>query len=139
VIGLAIAAAALSLTRQALSEHYGDEARAALAADPARALEQSDRSLRLDREGVRSYYVKAAALARFGEAEASRSVLLDAARREPRDFVTWALLGDLAVRRDRIGEARSHYARAAGLNPRDRTLAALARDPRRALGRPAGT
>lgn len=133
-VGLALAAAAVSLSRQALSEHYGDEARAALAPDPARALEQANRSLRLDREAVRSYYVKSAALARFGEAAAARAVLLDAAGREPSDFVTWGLLGDLAVRRGRLAEARAHYGRAARLNPRDRTLAALARNPRNALG-----
>jgi UDP-GlcNAc:undecaprenyl-phosphate GlcNAc-1-phosphate transferase len=133
LVGIALAAAAFSLSRQALSEHYRDDARGQLTSDPARALEQANRSLRLDREDVRSYYVKAAALARFGEAADSRAVLLDAARREPRDFVTWALLGDLAVRRGRLPEARGHYSRAARLNPRDRTLKSLARDPRRAL------
>lgn len=131
-MGLALAAATFSLSRQALAEHYGSEAKDALAAQPRRALHQANRSLRLDPENVASYYTKAAALARFGEADAARAVLLDAARREPRDFVTWTLLGDLAVRRGKLSEARLHYGRAARLNPRDEALAGLARDPRRA-------
>ncbi|MDP1849670.1 MAG: O-antigen ligase family protein [Solirubrobacteraceae bacterium] len=128
-IGLAIAFAALSLGRQGLSERYVQRAQAALAREPDRALVEANRALRLDREAVAAYYAKAAALARFNQAAAARSVLLDAARREPRNFVTWVLLGDLSVRRGDLRAARSAYGRALQLNPRGPGLARLAADP----------
>jgi UDP-N-acetylmuramyl pentapeptide phosphotransferase/UDP-N-acetylglucosamine-1-phosphate transferase len=132
LVGVAITIAALSLSRQGLSEHYVARAQDALARDPASALVEANRALRLDREAISAYYAKAAALARFGEGDAARAVLLDATRREPRNFVTWALLGDLAVRRGELREARASYRRAARLNPRDPALAKLAAGPRSA-------
>ena len=107
LVGVAITVAALSLSRQALSELYVDRAQDALAGDPARALVEANRALRLDREAIAAYYAKAAALARFGEGDAARAVLLDATRREPRNFVTWVLLGDLRCARATCGAARA--------------------------------
>ncbi len=121
-VGLAIAIAALSLSRQGLSEIYVTRAQKALADDPAVALREANRALRLDRESIAAYYAKAAAIARFGEGETAQAVLLDAARREPRNFVTWTLLGDLSVRRGDSDAARRYYRRAAELNPRDPEL-----------------
>ena len=135
LIGLAVTIAALSLSRQSLSERYVERAQGALAEDPAGALVEANRALRLDREAISAYYAKAAALARFGEGDAARAVLLDATRREPRNFVTWALLGDLSVRRGQLDDAGAHYRRAARLNPRDVGLTALAADPRSATVR----
>ena len=135
LVGVAITIAALSLSRQGLSERYVQRAQGALAEDPARALVEANRALRLDREAIAAYYAKAAALARFGEGDAARAVLLDATRREPRNFVTWALLGDLSVRRGQLDDAGAHYRRAARLNPRDVGLIALAADPRSATVR----
>ena len=43
--------------------------------------------------------------------------------------MTWALLGDLAVRRGRLPSAAAYYARGAALNPRDAALRGLVRDP----------
>lgn len=117
-----LAATGLTLSRQWLAERYQRQAEAALAARPADALRLADRSLRLDREAVGAYYVKAAALARFEEARAARAALEEAARREPGDFVTWALLGDLATRTGDRVQARRDYRRALRLNPRDRAL-----------------
>ena len=130
LVGIAIAVAALSLSRQGLSERYTERAQQALADDPERALVEANRALRLDREAIAAYYAKAAALARFGEGDAARAVLLDATRREPRNFVTWALLGDLFVRQGNLRSAQADYRRAARLNPRDPGLAKLAADPR---------
>ena len=130
---MAITVAALSLSRQGLSERYVERAQDALADDPARALVEADRALRLDRESIDAYYAKAAALARFGEGDAARAVLLDATRREPQNFVTWALLGDLSVRRGELREAQAEYRRAARLNPRDPGLAKLAVRPAAAM------
>ena len=127
LVAIAITVAALSLSRQSLSELYVDRAQDALAADPARALVEANRALRLDREAIAAYYAKAAALARFGEGGAARAVLVDATRREPREFVTWVLLGDLATREGNTRAARAAYERAQRLNPRDVGLAELAR------------
>ena len=134
IVAVAITVAALSLSRQSLSELYVDRAQDALAADPARALVEANRALRLNHEAITAYYAKAAALARFGDGDGARSVLLDATRREPREFVTWVLLGDLLVRRGDADQARSAYRRAARLNPRDPGLAALAAQPAAAAG-----
>ena len=138
LVGVAITIAALSLSRQALTELYVDRARDALASDPAKALVEANRALRLDREAIGAYYTKAAALARFGEGDAARAVLLDAARREPSNFVTHALIGDLSVRQGDLRAARGEYRRAARLNPRDPGLAKLARDPASAASRLGG-
>ncbi|MEA2181123.1 MAG: Tetratricopeptide repeat, partial [Solirubrobacteraceae bacterium] len=132
LVGIAITVAALSFSRQTLSELYVKRAQDALARDPSRALVESNRALRLDREAIAAYYAKAAALARFGDGGAAQAVMRDATRREPRNFVTWALLGDLSVRRGELHAARSYYRRAARLNPRDPGLAKLATDPRAA-------
>jgi Flp pilus assembly protein TadD len=48
--------------------------------------------------------------------------------------VPWVLLGDLAVRRGDLAQARRDYGRAARLNPRDESIARLSEDP---LARPA--
>ena len=106
IVAVALAVAGVSLSRQGLAEHFRLSAQRALAERPADALRNADRSLRLDPEAVSSYYVKAAALARFNEPAAARRALLSAAEREPHDFVTWALLGDLAVRTGDLARAR---------------------------------
>jgi tetratricopeptide (TPR) repeat protein len=135
LVAVAISVATLSLSRQSLSELYTDRAQDALAADPARALVEANRALRLDHESLAAYYAKAAALARFGEGAAARAVLLDAARREPRDFVTWVLLGDLSTRQGERRSAAAEYGRAHRLNPRDVGIAKLAADARTAARR----
>jgi UDP-GlcNAc:undecaprenyl-phosphate GlcNAc-1-phosphate transferase len=124
IVAVALAVAGVSLSRQGLSEHFRLSAQRALAERPADALRDADRSLRLDPEAVSSYYVKAAALARFNQPTAARRALTSAAEREPHDFVTWALLGDLAVRTGDLSGARSAYGRAIKLNPRDPALRA---------------
>ena len=100
IVAIGLATAGVSLSRQGLAEQFRVTAQRSLAERPADALRDADRSLRLDSAAVETYYVKAAALARFDEAAAARKTLLAAAKREPHDFVTWALLGDL------VGEDR---------------------------------
>jgi len=133
-LALAIVLAGASLSRQGLSELFQERARSALAKDPAEAITRANRSLRLDREAVPTYYVKAAAQARFGRAADAERTLLQAAAKEPSDFVTWALLGDLAVRRGQLARGAAYYERGVELNPRDSSLRELVQDPRRALG-----
>jgi tetratricopeptide (TPR) repeat protein len=133
VAALALVAAGGSLSRQGLADYFQHRAENALAGDPLKAIREANRSLRLDAENPRTYYVKAAALARFNQGDAARAVLRQALAKEPDDFVTWTLLGDLAVRQGNLAEAKRNYQRAAALNPRDASIRALARDPRQAL------
>jgi cytochrome c-type biogenesis protein CcmH/NrfG len=138
VVGAVLAAFALvlaagSLSRQGLADYFGDRASDALAERPLDAIRQANQSLRLDTENTRAYYIKAAALARYDAADASRRTLLQALAKEPDNFVTWTLLGDLAVRMGNFADAKRNYAHALTLNPRDPTLQQLAKDPHRAL------
>lgn len=130
---VALTMAGASLTRQGLADHFRTDAQNALAHDPATALHDANRSLSLDGDAVSTYYLKAAALARFDRAAAARQTLEEALQHEPRNFVTWALLGDLNVRGGRLREAASDYRRAHTLNPREPGLALLARRPKAAL------
>jgi UDP-GlcNAc:undecaprenyl-phosphate GlcNAc-1-phosphate transferase len=129
VVAAALVLAGASLTRQGLADHYRAKAADALPGDPANALVQADRSLRLNGDAVRTYYVKAAAQARFDRGAEAERTLQAAAAKEPSDFVTWALLGDLALRRGHEPEAKAYYVKAARLNPRDPALAQRAADP----------
>jgi Flp pilus assembly protein TadD len=127
---IALIATGASLTRQGLAQVFRSRAQSELVSDPAAALTNANRSLNIDADSTRTYYVKAAAQARFDQAGAAEATLLKALAREPENFVTWALLGDVAVREGRLTVARLDYVRAHELNPRNRVLAELAVSPR---------
>ena len=130
---LAIAVAAASIGRHYIAGVYAGGARDALAdGDPAAALRKSDASLQINPYAIETYYTQAAAYARFDDYARAQHMLMQAASREPLNFVPWALRGDLAVRRGEIATARRSYARSLALNPRDPVLRELAADPRRA-------
>jgi Flp pilus assembly protein TadD len=133
LLGILVAVAVVSLTRQSLAEHYRARAENALAATPSNALKLADRSIRFQREAVPAYYLKAAALARLGRGLQAEHVLREAIRREPDNFLNFALLGDLLVRRGEIARARAAYGKALRLKPRDLQLRNYVRDPRQAL------
>jgi UDP-GlcNAc:undecaprenyl-phosphate GlcNAc-1-phosphate transferase len=118
-----------SLSRQALADLFRSRAQTELATSRTAALADVKRSLDIDADSVQAYYVKAAALARFNEARATEATLAVALRREPRNFVTWVLLGDVAARQGRLTLAKRCYTRASLLNPLNRTLRQLAVDP----------
>jgi predicted TPR repeat methyltransferase len=126
---LLLAVGGLSLTRQGLVQHYRDRAQGELARRPAAALADANRALRIDADDIDSYYVKAAAFARFDQPAPARAALLAAARRAPQGWVTWALLGDLSVRAGDLRAARRAYGRALRLNPRDPALRSLVSRP----------
>jgi UDP-GlcNAc:undecaprenyl-phosphate GlcNAc-1-phosphate transferase len=126
---LLVVGAAIYLGRATLADRYGDRAQDTLTADPRRALDDTGRSLDLNGDSVPVHYTRSAAYARLGDYNGARGALLDALEVEPRNFVTWALLGDLATRRGEVARARTYYARALRLNPRDPQLPALARHP----------
>ncbi len=121
--------AGASLSRQGLADIYRTRAQHELAANPAAAVTDANRSLDIDSDNVETYYAKAAALAHFDQAAGAETALRHALAHEPNNFVTWALLGDIAVRERRLRVARRDYTRAHRLNPRDTTLAELSRDP----------
>ncbi len=101
-----IVVGAVLVGRSAIAEKYRSDARKSLDAAPAQAITKANDSLALDDEALDTYYVKAAGYARLDDYDRARATLLEAARREPHDFVTWALLGDLAVRRGEISQAQ---------------------------------
>jgi Tfp pilus assembly protein PilF len=131
IVTLIVAGA--SLSRQGLADLYRSRAQSELDARPAAALTDVNRSLDLDSDSVQSYYVRAAALARFDEAPAAEAALRKALAEEPENFATWALLGDIAVRERKLGAAKRDYVRAHVLNPRNSTLRELALNSRAAL------
>jgi UDP-GlcNAc:undecaprenyl-phosphate GlcNAc-1-phosphate transferase len=132
IVTLIVAGA--SLSRQGLGDVYRSRAESELGSQPAVALTDVNRSLDIDSDSVQSYYVKAAALAHFDEASAAEAALGKALALEPDNFVTWALLGDIAVRERKPKQATRDYLRAHALNPRESSLMELALNARAALG-----
>jgi cytochrome c-type biogenesis protein CcmH/NrfG len=98
-----------------------------LANSGRQALTDARSALSLDGDNASAYYLGAAAYARMDDYADATATLHNLLAREPHNFVTWALLGDLAVRRADYAVARTAYGRAAQLNPLDPTLHALAR------------
>jgi tetratricopeptide (TPR) repeat protein len=121
--------AGASLSRQGLADFYRGRAQHELATHPVAALADANRSLSIDSDAVQTYYVQAAALARFDQAPAAEATLRAALAHEPDNFVTWTLLGDVALRARRLPLAKRDYGRAHQLNPRNSTLLKLAADP----------
>ncbi len=119
VVSVSVALAALTIVRPLLADYYRRDAATALVRNPSRALAGSNESLAFDDRPLPTYYLKAAAFGRLGNYEAARGTLLEAARLEPHSFVTWALLGDLAMRHGDNRAAQVSYRRALGLNPRE--------------------
>jgi UDP-GlcNAc:undecaprenyl-phosphate GlcNAc-1-phosphate transferase len=124
---IAVALAAVSLSRQALADWFRSKAQTELARSPAQAITWADRSLRLDPDAPATYYVKAAAVARSGDAPAAEQILRTAIAREPGNFVSYALLGDVYTRQGNIAAAKRAYRAALARNPREPALIVLAR------------
>jgi UDP-GlcNAc:undecaprenyl-phosphate GlcNAc-1-phosphate transferase len=122
-----------SLTREELSQIYAERALREIDARPGAAVADADRSLSIDSDAIPTYYLKAAALARFDRAAAAEATLRQALARQPNDFTIWALLGDIAVREHRFTAAGRDYRRASELNPLNLTLLALKVHPESAL------
>jgi O-antigen ligase len=111
--------------RPTLADRLRSEAQDQVESHPAKALDSVNESLSLNPDAVQSYYVKAAALARLGAYRPSKDALGEAIRREPHNYVSWALLGDLATRRGNVSSSMRAYGRASSLNPRARELKLL--------------
>jgi hypothetical protein len=134
VLAVLVFLAAAYLGRATLADRDLRAGQAALeAGQPQRALAQARDSLELNPGVLDALYLEAAALARGGDYAGARAALIQATRSEPSNFVPWALLGDLAVRRGDFALAGENYGRAARLNPLNGTLEGLAREPEAAL------
>lgn len=121
--------AVVFIGRPTLAEHLRSNAESDLPTNPRAALKAADESLSLNPESLQGYYLKAASLARLDVYLPAKRALHEAIRREPHNYVSWALLGDLLTRRGDIGPAQHAYARASSLNPRDRSLRLLGSRP----------
>jgi hypothetical protein len=124
-------AAAVFIGRPTLAFRLQEKAQDQVATEPLKAVGTVQESLSLNPDSLQAYYVKAAALARLDDYPSARAALLEAIDREPHNYVTWALLGDLTTRRGDIPAAVRAYRRASTLNPRDAELRLLG--SRRAL------
>jgi cytochrome c-type biogenesis protein CcmH/NrfG len=134
VVPVACAASIFFLTSLGalwLADHRRTEAATQLRTQPAAALLSAKEAVRLDGQNVDSWVALAAAEARLNRYGAARAALERAAGLEPHNPQPPALLGDLATRAGDHALAAASYTRAARLNPRDTTLAALAREARR--------
>jgi tetratricopeptide (TPR) repeat protein len=101
-------------------------ARADRTAAPREQLATARTAERLNPLALAPRYLQAGALESLGRRDEAREELLAALVREPGNFVTMALLGDLEVRAGRPARARAWYRRALRLNPLDVGLQRLA-------------
>ena len=104
-------------------------ARADRTSSPRSQLGSARSAERLNPFALPPRYLQASALESLGRRPAARRALLAALDREPKNFVTMALLGDLETRAGRPKVARRWYRRALALNPIDVGLRKLAAEP----------
>jgi O-antigen ligase len=120
---LASAAVVLALFcvgRVVLAEHYLDAARAdARAGRTAKAEAQVAHALRFEPDAADAYYLRASILASLDRYRQATDTLLVVARDQPRNYLPWELVGDLALRRGERAVARDAYRRAIARNPLD--------------------
>ncbi|MBJ7470589.1 MAG: O-antigen ligase family protein [Solirubrobacteraceae bacterium] len=136
-VALLVSVATATLLRQGLADHARDAAFAQVSSDPASAIADADRALKVNPDAPRAYYAKAAALARMNRGADAAAVLEQGAAKDPTNFVTWTLMGDLATRRGLVAEAARYYDRALRLNPLDPGVQALAGSTEASGGIPA--
>jgi tetratricopeptide (TPR) repeat protein len=125
-IAALLTAAAVSVVFLFLSDLYVREARDDQSKSPAQQLSAARTAADLDPVSVIPLYLQASALEAEGERSHARDVLQDALSKEPNNFVTLALLGDLQVRAGELADAARYYEKASDLNPLDTGLTALA-------------
>ena len=124
---------AVFLARATIAQRLEVDGESRLASNPTQALHDAQRSLAFNGASVPARYLESAAYTRMGDYARSRGALFAALQQEPNNWLTWALLGDVAVRDRDFRTASVYYRHALVLNPRDPTVAAAAKDPRSAL------
>jgi hypothetical protein len=121
------------LGRATIAARLEADGQAQLTASPRQALDDARQALSFNGASVTARYLQSNAYERLGAYALSRGALMAALRQEPSDWLTWALLGDLAVRHRDYRAAERYYRRAQSFNPRDPEIAAAVRNPRTAL------
>jgi tetratricopeptide (TPR) repeat protein len=127
-IGLAalLTAAAISVACLYLGDLYIRKARDEQGRSASAQLSAARTAADFNPVSVIPLYLQASALEAEGNRSQARDVLQDALSKEPNNFVTLALLGDLQVRDREFDDAAAYYAKASDLNPRDVGLQRLA-------------
>lgn len=121
-VAAVIAVASMHTARMMMADHHRAEAVALLSRHPIAALAETNDALAFEGDSVDTYDVRAAALARLGLYTDARAALVHAIAHGPQDWVSWALLGDLAVRRGDRATAVRAYRQASQLDPEDRSV-----------------
>lgn len=130
---LAALVALLTVGRVVLADRYLTTAREHAAAQPAVALADIGNALRFDGDDADAYYLRAGILAAQDRYDDARGALLAVIADQPRNYLPYQLLGDLAMRRGDAATALRDYRAAAERNPRDLLIQARIRQ---AQGRP---
>jgi O-Antigen ligase len=125
-IAALLTAAAISVICLYLGDLYIRKARDEQGRSASAQLSAARTAADFNRVSVIPLYLQASALEAEGQREQAREELEDALGKEPRNFVTLTLLGDLEVRDGNFAAAADYYQRASELNPRDVGLQRLA-------------
>ncbi len=111
-------AGVVTIAPRVLSLHAQTSAQHALARGaPRAAIVNATTALEYDPSSVQALVLRAAGFARLHAFAPSLADLKRAVAVEPRNWATWALLGDLLTRRGDKSGARSAYGRALALDP----------------------
>jgi tetratricopeptide (TPR) repeat protein len=137
-IAALLTAAAISVTFLYLGDLYIREARDDQGASASAQLSAARTAADFNPVSVIPLYLQASALEEEGDPSEARDVLQDALSKEPENFVTLALLGDLQVREGEFEDAAGYYEKASELNPRDIGLRQLAEQTAQSAATPAG-
>lgn len=124
---LAVGAALLALVtvgRVVLADRYLESARAVAPSDPPAALVDVGNALRFDADNTDAFFLRAGVLALQDRYEEARAALLVVVAAQPRNYLPYQLLGDLALRRGDTATALDDYRAAAARNPRDTLIRA---------------
>jgi hypothetical protein len=121
-----LVAAAVSVVFLYLGDLYIRKARDEQGRSVSAQLSDAQTAADFDPVSVVPLYLQASALEGEGHRDEARAKLKDALSKEPDNFITLTLLGDLEVRAKQFAVAADYYRRASDLNPRDVGLQHLA-------------
>ncbi len=121
----ALALVAASIGRQYAASRYATSGAAKAQTQPLDAIRTLQTAEQLDPYSLQTLNNIASAYAALDDYADARAALLAAERREPRNYVTPALLGDLATRRGYYRVALADYSRARSLDPHDADMNSL--------------